>query len=94
MAMFGMRSQLTAEGFVDADALHIDREPLWGALQWRGGEAAIAQIRRELVALSVAYEHTRNALLERLGHVGRIDAREVFGGERLHHGWDLVAVHA
>jgi len=44
MAMFGMRSQLTAEGFVDADALHIDREPLWGALQWRGGEAAITQI--------------------------------------------------
>jgi hypothetical protein len=29
-----------------------------------------------------------------LGHVGRIDAREVLGGERLHHGWDLVTVHA
>src|SRR5262249_10545569 len=83
-----------AEGFVDADALHINREPLWGALQRRGGKAAIAQIRREFVALGVAYEHAGNTLLERLGHVGRIDAREVLGRERLHHGWDLVTVHA
>src|SRR6266581_2690578 len=45
-----------AEGFVDADTLHIDREPLWGALQRRGAKAAIAQIRGEFVALQVVRE--------------------------------------
>src|SRR5215813_12564558 len=30
-----------AERFVDADTLHVDREPLWGALERGGGEAAI-----------------------------------------------------
>src|SRR5262249_38110395 len=88
-----------AEGFVDADTLHVDCEALGSALQRRGGEAAIAQIRGEFVALGGAYEHAGNALLERLGHVGRIDAGEGRGRgrldrERLHHGWDLVTVHA
>ncbi len=81
-----------AEGFVDADTLHVDREPLWGALQGRGSKAAIAQIRGELVALGVAYEHARNALIQRLGHIWRIDAREVLGGERLNHGRHFVAI--
>src|ERR1700756_5204419 len=63
-----------AEGFVDANALHVDREPLRGALQWRGREAAITQIRRQFVALGVADEHAGTALLERLGHIGRIHA--------------------
>src|SRR6202022_4847598 len=36
-----------AEGFVDPHPLHIDRKPLWGALQRRGGEATIAQVWRE-----------------------------------------------
>src|SRR5919204_1032414 len=83
-----------AEGFIDADTLHVNRKPLRGALQRRGGEAAIAQIRGELVALDVANEHARNALLQRLGHVWRIDAREILGRERLHHGRHLVAVKA
>jgi len=83
-----------AEGFVDAHTLHVDREPLRSALQRRGGEAAIAQSRGELVALGVAYEHPRNTLIQRLGHVWRIDPREVLGGERLHHGRHLVAVEA
>jgi hypothetical protein len=48
-----------AEGFIDANALHVDRKPLRGALQRRGREAAIAQIRGELVALDVANEHAR-----------------------------------
>ena len=39
-------------------------------------------------------EHARNALLQRLSHVWRIDAREVLGRERLHHGRNLVAVEA
>jgi hypothetical protein len=64
------------------------------ALQRRGGEPAIAQIRGELVALDITNEHARNALLQRLGHVRRIDAREVLGRERLHHGRHLVAVEA
>src|SRR5262249_54291582 len=83
-----------AEGFVDADTLHVDREPLRGALQRRGGEAAIAQVWCELVALDVAGEHAGHALVQRFSHVGGIDAREVLGGERLHHGRYLVAVEA
>jgi hypothetical protein len=81
-----------AEGFVDAHTLHVDREPLRCALQGRGSEAAITQIRSELVALRVAYEHAWNALIQRLGHVWRIDARKVFGGERLNHGRHFVAI--
>src|SRR5262245_11008402 len=60
-----------AEGFVDADTLHVDRKPLRGALQRRGCEAAITQVRGELITLGVAGEHARNALIQRFSHVGR-----------------------
>src|SRR5919204_512004 len=42
----------------------------------------------------VARENARNALLQRLSNVWRINAREVLGRERLHHGRNLVAVEA
>src|SRR5262249_284565 len=74
-----------------ADALHVDRKPLGSALQRRGCEAAITQVRGELVTLDVAGEHAWNALIQRFSHVGGIDAREVLGGERLHHGRPLLA---
>ena len=83
-----------AESFVDAHPLHVDRQPLRGSLQRRCGEAAIAQIRGELVALGVAREYAGNALIQRLSYVWRIDAREVLGGDGLHHGRHLVAVKA
>ena len=83
-----------AEGFVDADTLHVDREALRGALQRRGRETAIAQILEETVALNVVGDDAGNALLQRIEDIGRIDAREVLGGERLHHRRHLVAVDA
>ena len=67
-------STALAEGFVDADALHVAREALWPALKGRRGEAAIAQIRAELITLHVANEHARDALIHRLGHIRRMDA--------------------
>src|SRR5262249_20421045 len=51
----------------------------------RSPEAAITQVRGELVTLDGAGEHAQTALIQRFSHVGGIDAREVLSGERLHH---------
>jgi hypothetical protein len=63
-----------AEGLVDADAVHVDREPLRRALQRRGHETAIAQILEQTVALDVCRDDARDALRERFEHAGRIGA--------------------
>ena len=83
-----------AEGFVDADALHVDGEPLRGALQRGGGKAAIAQVLDEAVALNVRGDDAGDALRQGLDHAGGIHAREVIGGERLHHRRHLAAIKA
>ena len=83
-----------AEGFVDANALHVDGKPLRGALQRRGREAAIAQVLEEAVALDVGGDDAGNPLLQGIEYVGRIDAREIFGGNGLRHRRHLVAIKA
>ena len=83
-----------AEGFVDADALHVDGEPLRGALQRGGGKAAIAQVLDEAVALNVRGDDAGDALRQGLDHAGGIHPREVIGGERLHHRRHLAAIKA
>jgi hypothetical protein len=80
-----------AEGFIDADTLHVDGEPLRRALQPRS-RGSVG--RGEFVALDVVGGDAGNAPRERLDHIRRIGAREVLGGERLHHRWHLVAVNA
>src|SRR5262249_43012987 len=83
-----------AEGFIDANALHVDGKPLRRALQRRSRETAIAEIQGQFVALNVVGSDAGDALHERLDHVRRIVAREVRGGERLHHRRHLAAVNA
>ena len=83
-----------AEGFVDADALHVDGEPLRGALQRGGGKAAIAQVLDEAVALNVRGDDAGDALRQGLDHAGGIHPREIIGGERLHHRRHLAAIKA
>ena len=81
-----------AEGFVDANALHVDSKPLRGALQRRGREAAIAQVLEEAVALDVGGDDAGNPLLQGIEYVGRIHAREIFRGNRLRHRRHLAAI--
>ena len=81
-----------AERLVDADAVHVDREALRRALQGRGREAAVAQVLEEAVALHVGRVHAGDALHQRFDHARRVRAVEVLGGQRLHHGRDLVTV--
>ena len=83
-----------AEGFVDANALHVDGKPLRRALQRRGREAAIAQALEEAVTLDVGGDDAWNALLQRIEHVGRMDAREILRSHGLRHRRHLVAIKA
>ena len=83
-----------AEGFVDANALHVDSKPLRGALQRRGREAAIAQVLEEAIALDVSGDDAGNPLLQGIEYIGRIDAREIFRGNGLRHRRHLVAIKA
>ena len=83
-----------AERLVEADAVHVDGEPLRLARHRRGDEAAIADVGLETVALLIRRAHAGDALEQRLGDIRIIGPRKVLGGQGLHQGRDLVAVDA
>ena len=81
-----------AEHFVDAHAVLIDREPLRRADHRRGDEAAVIEIVLELIAGLVAERDTGQPALKGVQQVRRLGVIEIWGGQRLHVGRNLVAV--
>ncbi len=81
-----------AKRLVDAHAVLIDGEPLRRALLRRGVEAAILQFLRKRIAGDVVDEHAGDALLQRVGDVGRTRALDLLRRHRLHHAWKAVDV--
>ena len=81
-----------AERLVDAHTVLIDRHALRGADGGRGLKAAILHVRLERVDCGVVDEHARDLPHQGVRHALRFGRLEVFRGQCLRIGRDLVAV--
>ena len=83
-----------AEGLVDAHPVHVDRQPLGGAEQRRGGEAAVVEVHLEGVALGLVHRHRGHLAQQLLAHVQALGFLHALGAQRLHVGGQMLARHA
>ena len=58
-----------AECFVEADAVHVDRQPLRPALERGGGEATVLDLLHRAIAVRIGKGDAGNALEQHVGHV-------------------------
>jgi len=76
-----------AKRLVHAHAVKVNRQALWRAQEWRGGEAAVLHISLEGVALHVLHQHAAQVPTQQFAHILRGQIIEC--AQMLHWGGEL-----